>query len=99
MFAPPQASMYLPQFKVLLLQVLVFDSAAAGLMATGHRTAAAPMGVIVLVDAAPTYARAQRRVAPWVRLFARMRGIASPRTSGVGDSRVHAAANNDRLTA
>jgi hypothetical protein len=44
MFAPPQASMYLPQFKVLLFQVLVFDSAAACLIATGHRTVAVPIG-------------------------------------------------------
>ena len=44
MFAPPQASMYLPEFKVLLFQVLVFDSATACLIATGHRTVAVPIG-------------------------------------------------------
>ncbi len=51
--------MYLPQFKVLLFQVLVFDSAAACLIATGHRTVAVAFGVISLVNAVLMYAWGQ----------------------------------------
>jgi hypothetical protein len=40
-----------PGVLVLLLQVLVFGSAAAGLAATGHRTLALAFGVIVIINA------------------------------------------------
>jgi hypothetical protein len=47
MFVSPQASVQLPAFLVLLLQVLVFGSATAGLVATGHRTVAVAFGVLI----------------------------------------------------
>jgi hypothetical protein len=40
---------------VLVLQVLVFGSAAAGLVATGHRTLAMVFVVIVVINAILMY--------------------------------------------
>ena len=51
MFVSPQASVQLPGILVLLLQVLVFGSAAAGLAATGHRTMALAFGALVITNA------------------------------------------------
>ena len=59
MFVSPQASVRLPVFLVLLLQVLVFGAAAACLVATGHRTVAVAFGVISLVNAVLMYAWGQ----------------------------------------
>jgi hypothetical protein len=60
MFVSPQASVQLPGFLVLLLQVLVFGSAAAGLVATtGHRTVAVAFGVLIVVNAVLMYAWGQ----------------------------------------
>ena len=50
-FVSPQASVQLPAILVLLLQVLVFGAAAAGLVVTGHRTLALVFGVIVVINA------------------------------------------------
>ena len=47
----PRAPVELPGVLVLLLQVLVFGSAAAGLAATGRRTLALVFAVVVLIDA------------------------------------------------
>lgn len=47
--------MQLPGILVLLLQVLVFGSAAAGLVATGHRTLALVFAVIVVINAVLMY--------------------------------------------
>jgi hypothetical protein len=41
---------------VLLLQVLVFGSAAADLAATGHRTLALVFAVVVVINAIVMYA-------------------------------------------
>ena len=59
MFVAPQASVRLPVFLVLLLQVLVFGAAAACLVATGHRTVVVAFGVISLVNAVLIYAWGQ----------------------------------------
>jgi hypothetical protein len=40
---------------VLILQALVFASAAAGLVATGHRSLALVFGVIVVINAILIY--------------------------------------------
>jgi hypothetical protein len=50
-FVSPQAPVQLPGVLVLILQVLVFGSAAAGLVATGHRTLALVFVVIVVINA------------------------------------------------
>jgi hypothetical protein len=54
-FVSPKAPVQLPGFLVLGLQVLVFGSAAAGLVATGHRTLALVFGVIVVINAMLMY--------------------------------------------
>ena len=54
-FVSPQASVQLPGILVLLLQVLVFGSAAAGLVVTGHRTLALVFGVVVIINAVLMY--------------------------------------------
>lgn len=59
MFVSPQASVRLPGFLVLLLQVLVFGGAAAGLVATGHRTVTGAFGVLIVVNAVLMYAWGQ----------------------------------------
>ena len=48
-FVSPRASVQLPGLLVLLLQGLVFGSAAAALVATGHRTLALVFAVIVVI--------------------------------------------------
>jgi hypothetical protein len=54
-FVSPQAPVQLPGLVVLTLQVLVFGSAAAGLVATGHRTLALVFVVIVVINAILMY--------------------------------------------
>ena len=54
-FVSPRAPVQLPWLVVLLLQVLVFGSAAAGLLATGHRTLALAFVVIVVINAVLMY--------------------------------------------
>jgi len=54
-FVAPRAPVELPGALVLLLQVLVFGSAAAGLAATGHRTLALVFAVVVLINAILMY--------------------------------------------
>jgi hypothetical protein len=54
-FVSPNAPVQLPGLLVLILQVLVFGSAAAGLVATGHRTLALVFGVIVVINAILMY--------------------------------------------
>jgi len=54
-FVSPRAPVELPSLIVLLLQVLVFGSAVAGLAATGYRTLALVFGVIVVVNAVLMY--------------------------------------------
>ena len=51
-FLSPQAPVRLSGLLVLILQALVFGSAAAGLVATGHRTLAL---VFVVINAALMY--------------------------------------------
>jgi Protein of unknown function (DUF2568) len=51
MFVSAQAPAVLPGLVVLVLQVLVFGSAAGGLVATGHRTLATVFVVIVVNNA------------------------------------------------
>ena len=55
MFVSPQAPVQLPGTLVLLLQVLVFGSAAAGLVVTGHRTVALVFGAVVIINAVLMY--------------------------------------------
>jgi hypothetical protein len=55
-FVAPRAPVALPGVVVLLLQVLVFGSAAAGLAATGHRTLALVFAVVVVINAIVMYA-------------------------------------------
>ncbi len=50
-FVSPRAPVQLPGPMSLVLQVLVFGAAAAGLAATGHRTLALGFGVIVVLNA------------------------------------------------
>jgi hypothetical protein len=54
-FVAPRAPVELPGVVVLLLQVLVFGSAAAGLVATGHRTLALVFAVVVVINAILMY--------------------------------------------
>ena len=54
-FVSPQAPVQLPWPLSLLLQVLVFGSATAALVATGHRTLAVVFGVIVVINAILMY--------------------------------------------
>ena len=54
-FVAPRAPVELPGVVVLLLQVLVFGSAAAGLAATEHRTLALVFGVVVVTNAILMY--------------------------------------------
>ncbi len=54
-FLSPRAAVVLPGVLVLVLQALVFASAAVGLAATGHRTLALVFGVIVVVNAVLMY--------------------------------------------
>jgi len=54
-FVSPNAPVQLPGLLVLILQVLVFGSAAAGLVATGHRTLALAFVVIVVINAGLMY--------------------------------------------
>jgi hypothetical protein len=54
-FVSPQAPVQLPGLLVLVLQVLVFGSAAAALVATGHRTLALVFAVIVVINAVLMY--------------------------------------------
>ena len=54
-FVAPRAPVALPGFVVLLLQVLVFGSAAAGLIATGHRALALAFAVLVVINAILMY--------------------------------------------
>jgi hypothetical protein len=55
-FVAPRAPVELPGVLVLLLQVLVFGSAAAGLATTGHRTLALMFAVVVVINAILIYA-------------------------------------------
>lgn len=50
-FLSPRAPVQLPALTVLMLQALVFGSAAAALVATGHRTLALVFVVIVVINA------------------------------------------------
>jgi hypothetical protein len=54
-FLSPRAPIQLPWGVVLVLQALVFASAAAGLVATGHRSLAVVFGVIVVINAILIY--------------------------------------------
>ena len=54
-FVSPQAPVDLPGALVVVLQVLVFGSAAAGLAATGHRTLALVFVVVVVINAVLMY--------------------------------------------
>jgi Protein of unknown function (DUF2568) len=47
----PRAPVKLPGVVVLLLEVLVFGSAAAALAGTGHRTLALAFAVVVVINA------------------------------------------------
>jgi len=54
-FVSPQAPVDLPGALVVVLQALVFGSAAAGLAATGHRTLALVFVVVVVINAVLMY--------------------------------------------
>lgn len=54
-FLSPRAAVALPGALALTLQALVFASAAAGLVATGHRTLALVFGLIVVINAVLMY--------------------------------------------
>ena len=54
-FVSPQAPVQLPGPLSLILQVLVFGSATAALVATGHRTLAMVFGVLVVINAILMY--------------------------------------------
>ena len=54
-FVAPRAPVEPPGVVVLVLQVLVFGSAAAGLAATGHRTLALVFVVVVVINAILMY--------------------------------------------
>jgi hypothetical protein len=58
-FLSPRAAAPLPGFLILMLQAVVFGAAAAGLVATGHRTLALVFGVIVMIHAVLMYAWGQ----------------------------------------
>src|SRR5215208_518552 len=54
-FVSPQAPVELSGALVIVLQALVFGSAAAGLAATGHRTLALVFVVVVVINAVLMY--------------------------------------------
>jgi hypothetical protein len=54
-FLSPRAPIQLHWVVVLVLQALVFASAAAGLVSTGHRSLAIVFGVIVVINAILMY--------------------------------------------
>jgi hypothetical protein len=54
-FVSPRAPVELPGALVVVLQALVFGSAAAGLAATGHRTLALVFVVVVVINAVLMY--------------------------------------------
>ncbi len=54
-FVSPNAPVQLPGLLALILQVLVFGSAAAGLAATGHRTLAGIFALVVVANALLMY--------------------------------------------
>ena len=54
-FVSPQASVQLPGLVVLVLQVLVFGSAAAALVTSGHRAMALVFVVVVVINALLMY--------------------------------------------
>jgi hypothetical protein len=54
-FVSPQAPVQLPGLLALIFQVLIFGSAAAALVATGHRTLALAFAVVVVVNAVLMY--------------------------------------------
>ena len=54
-FVSPRAPVELPAVLVVVLQTLVFGSAAAGLAATGHRTLALVFVVVVVINAVLIY--------------------------------------------
>jgi hypothetical protein len=54
-FVSPRAPVELPGALVLVLQALVFGSAAAGLAATGHRSMALVFGALVIINAVLMY--------------------------------------------
>jgi Protein of unknown function (DUF2568) len=54
-YVSPRAPVELPGLVALLLQVVVFGSAAAALVAAGHRTLAVVFGVIVVINAVLMY--------------------------------------------
>ena len=54
-FLSPRAPIQLPWGVVLVLQALVLASAAAGLVATGHRSLPLVFGVIVVINAILIY--------------------------------------------
>ena len=54
-FVAPRAPVALPGFVVLLLQVSVFGSATAGLVATGHRALALTFAVVIVINAILMY--------------------------------------------
>lgn len=54
-FVSPRAPVSLPGPSSLLLQVLVFGLAAAGLAATGHRSLAWVFGLVVVINAVLMY--------------------------------------------
>jgi|SRR5215207_5965090 len=55
MFVSPRAPVQLPGVMVLVLQALVFGSAAAGLVAAGHRMLALVFVVIAMINAILMY--------------------------------------------
>ena len=82
-FVSPQAPVQLPGLVVLILQALVFGSATAGLVATGHRTLALVFGVIVVINAVLMHVWGQWHVAP-ENLFIQVPRRGVPRTSRRG---------------
>ena len=58
-FLSPRAAIALPGFLVLVLQALVFRSAAAGLVVTGHRTLAFVFVAVAVINALLMYAWGQ----------------------------------------
>ncbi len=54
-FVAPRAPVQLPWSLTLVLQVLIFGSAAAGLVATGHRSLAVVFVLLVLINAVLMY--------------------------------------------
>jgi hypothetical protein len=54
-FVSPQAPVQLSGLLVLVLQVLIFGSAAAGLVATGNLTVALVFGVTLVINAVLMY--------------------------------------------